>query len=250
MSGDSDLAIRLDAVTEAVAHVTTLLAAQKPLDEVLSEMARNAVDAVAAADAVSVTSLGDERARTVACTDDFALTLDAQQYRTGGPCVESAQTGEPVRVVMGAAQQRWPDFVSAARAAGVRATLSIPLVIAAEEDGGDSELVGSLNVYSRSIPEFGPVDEKLLSLYTAMTCDAITAARRRQRLVDTVAQLEEALVSRSDIDQAKGALRVLHGLTAEDAFTALVERSQRENVKLRVLARRVIEDLSRDLPPR
>lgn len=55
-------------------------------------------------------------------------------------------------------------------------------------------------------------------------------------------------MSRSDIDQAKGALRVLNGGSAEDAFSALVAQSQHENIKLRVLAKRVVEELSRDLP--
>lgn len=132
--------------------------------------------------------------------------------------------------------------------AGVQATLSIPLVISAGNDEGGSEPVGSLNAYSRSTCEFDAVDEKLLSLYTSMACRAITIASRRQQLVYTVAQLEAALVSRSDIDQAKGALRVLNGGSADDAFAALVEQSQRENIKLRVLARRIVDDLSRRIP--
>jgi AmiR/NasT family two-component response regulator len=68
-------------------------------------------------------------------------------------------------------------------------------------------------------------------------------ARRWQRLRKTVDQLELALVSRGDIDQAKGVLRTLHGGTAEDAFALLVEKSQRENIKLRDIARRILEEL-------
>jgi DNA-binding protein YbaB len=246
---DSDLLTRLDAVSDAVTRISALLSSQQSLDDALEEVARNAVSAVSDADAVSITAVGDAEPRTVACTDEFVLALDAQQYRVGGPCVESAHSGKPVRVAMHETQQRWPEFVSAARAAGVAATLSIPLVISVGDEGS-SELVGSLNAYSRSISEFDAVDEKLLSLYTAMTCQAIATARRRQQLVDTVTQLEEALLSRSDIDQAKGALRVLNGGSADDAFAALVGQSQRENIKLRVLARRIIDDLSRRLPPR
>jgi hypothetical protein len=154
-----------------------------------------------------------------------------------------------MRVAMSAPQQRWPDFVSAAQEAGVRATLSIPLIITADGGDGGSELAGSVNAYSRSIAEFDAVDEKLLSLYTGVAGQAIAAAHRWQELRDTVSQLEEALVSRSDIDQAKGALRVLNGGSADEAFTALVERSQRENIKLRVIAQRVVQELSRRLPP-
>ena len=66
---------------------------------------------------------------------------------------------------------------------------------------------------------------------------------------ETVAQLERALVSRTDIDQAKGALRALNGGSAEDAFASLVERSQRENIKLRDVALQIINELSRSVPP-
>lgn len=249
MSGqDPDLLTRLDAVSEALTSLHTLLSAGESLDEALQEVARNAVGAVAEADAVSITSLSGTQPRTVACTDDFVLALDDQQYRAGGPCVEAARSGQPLRLAMEDTMQRWPDFVSAAQAAGVRATLSIPLVIATEKGQGDDELVGSVNAYSRSISEFDAVDEKLLSLYTGVACQAIATARRWQSMSDTVGQLEDALVSRSDIDQAKGALRVLNGGSADDAFATLVERSQRENTKLRVIAQRVVQELSRRLP--
>jgi GAF domain-containing protein len=245
---DPDLLTRLDAVSEAVTSLHSLLSAGESLDHVLQQVARNAVSAVTDADAVSITSLSGDQPRTVACTDDFVLALDARQYQAGGPCVEAARTGQPLRLAMEDTAQRWPDFVSAAQAAGVRATLSIPLVVAADDGEGDGELVGSVNAYSRSISEFDAVDEKLLSLYTGVACQAITTARRWQRMSDTVGQLEEALVSRSDIDQAKGALRVLNGGSADDAFATLVERSQRENTKLRVIAQRVVQELSRRLP--
>jgi GAF domain-containing protein len=247
---DTELLTRLDAVSAAVTSIHTVLDSFESLDEVLQQVARNAVGAVTDAEAVSITTLVGDQPRTVACTDDFVLALDAQQYRAGGPCVEAARSGQPVRVAMDTSRQRWPDFASAAHAAGVRATLSIPLIITAADFGdGDSELAGSLNAYSRSTSAFDAVDEKLLSLYTGVACQAIAAAHRWQRLSDTVSQLEEALVSRSDIDQAKGALRVLNGGSAEDAFTTLVARSQRENIKLRVIAQRVVQELSRRLPP-
>jgi len=69
--------------------------------------------------------------------------------------------------------------------------------------------------------------------------------RRWQRGQETVGQLEQALVSRSDIDQAKGVLRSRHGGTADEAFALLVQRSQRENIKLRDIASRILQELPR-----
>ena len=186
----------------------------------------------------------DPPLRTVAHTDDDVLALDGEQYASReGPCLEAAQTRSPVRVAMATDERRWPEFISAARAAGVRATLSIPLIIAPAVPGGSDQLVGSLNVYSRSTATFDAFDERLMSLYTNAASQAVTDARRWQRLRETVGQLEKALVSRSDIDQAKGVLRTRHGGTAEDAFALLVEKSQRENIKLEI-ASRILGELS------
>ena len=94
---------------------------------------------------------------------------------------------------------------------------------------------------------FDVVDEKLMCLYGSVASQALTNARRGRRLRDTVAQLERALVSRSQIDQAKGALRAVNACTAEEAFALLTERSQRRNVKLRVVAGQVLDELTRTL---
>jgi hypothetical protein len=130
----------------------------------------------------------------------------------------------------------------------VLATLSIPLIVAPTAGGHDRELVGSLNAYSATTAHFDDIDEILLGLYTDAAGQAVTHARRWRHLNHTVAQLEQAMDSRAEIEQAKGALRVVNACTAEEAFALLVERSQHENVKLRDIAHRVLEELSRTTP--
>jgi hypothetical protein len=80
--------------------------------------------------------------------------------------------------------------------------------------------------------ESDPVDEKLLSQYhwrgaaSERHCSPLTTVARHRIAA------RGALVSRTDIDQAIGALRVLNGGSAEDAFAVLVERSQSEDIKV------------------
>jgi GAF domain-containing protein len=85
-----------------------------------------------------------------------------------GPCLEAARTQQPVRVSTRNVDARWPQFVNAARHAGVRSTLSVPLIVTSATSEGNDELVGSLNAYSRSAVTFDEFDEKLLSLYTGV----------------------------------------------------------------------------------
>ncbi|MEO5837299.1 MAG: ANTAR domain-containing protein [Acidimicrobiales bacterium] len=55
-------------------------------------------------------------------------------------------------------------------------------------------------------------------------------------------QLNEALTSRSVIDQARGILIAPTGCTAEEANATLKQRSQRDNRKLREIATDIVDD--------
>lgn len=56
-----------------------------------------------------------------------------------------------------------------------------------------------------------------------------------------VGQLEEALRSRATIDQAKGVLMASMRCSPEEAFDLLVEQSNHQNVKLRDVARSIVD---------
>ena len=68
--------------------------------------------------------------------------------------------------------------------------------------------------------------------------------REARRQIET---LQQALVSRAVIDQAKGVLMVRYGIEADDAFTRLSTVSQHSNIKVAVLAQAVL-DLARNRP--
>ena len=76
---------------------------------------------------------------------------------------------------------------------------------------GEQELAGSLNIYSHTATAFDSFDAELMRLYSVAAGQAISNSSRWQKARETVTQLETALLSRSDIDMAKGALIALHG---------------------------------------
>lgn len=69
---------------------------------------------------------------------------------------------------------------------------------------------------------------------------ALRGADRERELREEVDQLHRALDSRAEIDQAIGMVLAEHPGTPEEAFRRLVSLSQRENVKLRDVARALI----------
>lgn len=60
---------------------------------------------------------------------------------------------------------------------------------------------------------------------------------------DEVEDLRAALTSRPVIDQAKGILMGQHGCTADEAFEMLADASQRQNRKLRDIARGIVDSV-------
>ena len=196
---------------------------------------------------VSITVLSWPDPTTAACSREQALDLDHQQYASGrGPCLEAAGPpgpvprgrARPLRAVIDDEHQRWPEFVEAAQRQGIRASLSVPLIVTGVES--EQELVGSLNIYSHTATAFDEFDTELMRLYSVAAGQAISNSSRWQKARETVTQLETALLSRSDIDMAKGALIALHGCDPREAFERLTDESQRRNIKLRDIARELL----------
>jgi GAF domain-containing protein len=233
---------RLSTTSEAIDALRDLFANEEPLDDASARVATTASHAIPHADIVSITVLTWPDARTAAHTNDVALTLDQQQYDTGhGPCLEAALQRQPVRTEISAETDRWPEFAQAAQQAGVHASLSVPLIVGGPDE--EQELVGSLNIYSHTATAFDPFDEALMRLFSVAAGQAITNARRWQHSRETVTQLERALISRPEIEMAKGALIAQHGCNPDEAFARLVDQSQRRNIKLHVLAQELLASL-------
>ena len=68
-----------------------------------------------------------------------------------------------------------------------------------------------------------------------------TEHHEQQRVSAAIAEIAE---NRATIEQAKGMLMAIYGITAEAAFDLLRWRSQEGNVKLRVLAEQVVNDFT------
>ena len=238
---DPDLLKRLDEVISALADLSDVLAPTEDLGRVLQRSIEQVTRAIPGADMASVSVLRDDSttAETAASSSERVWAIDDDQYAAGdGPCLEAARTGRVIRVGVEQAMERWPDFARSARAAGVASYLSAPLHV-------DEEFAGSLNLYSEQAHGFGDLDEALLRLYTTAAAAAIANARRYAQARSLAMQLGQALDSRAVIDQARGILMATHGIAAQQAFELLAKESQDTNVKLREVAARLVESISR-----
>ncbi|PWK87190.1 GAF domain-containing protein [Lentzea atacamensis] len=236
---------RLDETAEALVVLRDALTGEEPLDNALQRLADTAARAVPDADAVTISLVTAEQPQTAATTDTGLVDVDEEQYRANrGPCLESVRTRQVVRAVVGEHVDEWPEFEAAAAGHGIRAYLSVPVLLPSADEA-TAQLIGSLNIYSHTAEAFDPFDEGLMRLFTTAASAAISGAHRWQRSREHITQLERALVSRAAIDQAKGVLMAVHSCTADEAFAMLVQRSQHENVKLRDVAKNLLDTVTR-----
>jgi hypothetical protein len=77
----------------------------------------------------------------------------------------------------------------------------------------------------------------------------ITDAGRRASEADIHDAVERPAATRAVIEQAKGALMVVQGVSAEDAFAVLRWHSSHANIKLRDVATLITQGMSDPLTP-
>jgi len=236
---------RLDLTTEALASLRDIFAAEEPLATALERVLLNAFRLIPDTDAVTITRLGRQEPDSVAWTDERYLEIDKHQYAADhGPCLEAARSLRPVRASTTEHREQWPEFCAAAERLGVQAYLAVPLLVEAE--GREGALVGALNLYSHTAAAFDPFDEAVMRLFSAAATAGISNAANWQQCRDQVRNLEIALGSRAEIDQAKGILMAVHRCTAGEAFEKLVELSQRRNVKVKQIATEFLDSVLQD----
>jgi GAF domain-containing protein len=203
------------------------------LESLLDRVADLAVEQLEGCDMAGVTLMGAEGPTTAVFTDPAAPEIDVAQYRSShGPCLDAFRTGEILRIDDTTADDRWPEFTAAALAHGVHSTLSLPLQV---EDAP----IGALNLYSRSVGNFEDT-EQVAVVFVAHAASILANAQAYWAGRALTEQLEEALLSRPVIEQAKGILMKEHECDADQAFEILRRSSQTANRKLRDLAAEIV----------
>jgi GAF domain-containing protein len=224
---------------DVLAELATIVLAEETLDSVLSRVVELTKRVIAAADEVSLTLVRKGRAETAAYTGILAMQADERQYGLdGGPCLDAGRGGEMIVIRDMRTEDRWPAYAPQAASIGVLSSLSVPLPI--QED-----LIGALNVYSRTPDAFSEDDMRAGQAFAAYAAVAVANADSFASTAEMAENLRIAMASRATIEQAKGILMARGGISPDQAFAMLVRASQRENRKLREVATELVERAQR-----
>ncbi|MFD5481748.1 ANTAR domain-containing protein [Streptomyces hawaiiensis] len=171
---------------------------------------------------ISVLERGN-KLRTLAWTDE--IVRSAESRHTGGEqhgLWDQLWSSPVARIADSEADDGW-DVLAAL---GLRSALSLRL-------RADRRRLTVLTAYARKPGAFDEDATRIGRLFSAHVSIALDSATVRE-------QLTEAMHTRDLIGQATGILMERQGIDAAAAFESLVRASQRENVKLRDLARRIV----------
>ena len=188
---------------------------------------------------------GDIPRGSLSSTDDVSQLIEELQYTLGeGPCVDASAEGRWFHTGSLEEEQRWPTFTPRARALGISAILSSPLL----DQGGP---VGALNIYSRTAAAFGPRDQELAALFAAEASILMSNARVHATNDDQRSHwLHGALRTREIIAEAHGVIMERENVLEGDAFAILRRFSQKSNRPLRERAEDVVASTRRPEPDR
>ncbi|MUK03591.1 ANTAR domain-containing protein [Vibrio cholerae] len=227
----------LDVLSDVNDELFSLLTETDGIQEFLDEFAVVAARRLSTRGDVScaVTLIRRKRAGTLAVSDAVARRADEFQNRSGeGPCLEAAETGRSVYCSDTTTDPRWRTYLSRLDTAQVRSILGVP--IALEGSGW-----ASLNVYA-SLPEaFPPASIKAAVALAEAASSSLRFALRAATAGDEQHDLEAALVSRKTINTAVGIIMFQNRCSQADALAILQRASSSRNLKLRLVAERVVE---------
>jgi ANTAR domain-containing protein len=172
---------------------------------------------------------------TVGTSDRAAWEADQVEFDTeDGPCVDALRTGAVFAAIDLAEERRWPAWSAVATLLGFQSAGGIP----AEISPGHRI---ALNMYAPTPNAYDAEITHRATLYLEEIARTIPAAVRLFEADERISQLEQALASRSTIDQALGVLMAQNKCAPDVAFGILRRASQNRNVKLRDVAATIIE---------
>lgn len=237
----------------SLVQLSSLVTGSFGLEQLLAQVATFAAQAVPGADGAGVTLLqiepAEHRVEALAASAEFVREIDEIQYAVlnEGPCITAARDRRTVRSGSLGGESLWPRFGPRVGRLGVHSVLSLPLLLPENtlNPPQPSQVVGAINVYARAKDAF---DDRAAALGEAFAAPAAVAVHNANVLARAQAlaqQLQTALATRPMIDQAIGILRARTGATPTECFDRLKSMSQADNVKLSLVAQRIVDEAVR-----
>jgi hypothetical protein len=204
--------------------------------EVLWRLVRRCVELFDIAEAGLMLSEPGGTPRVMASSNERSHILEILQLLSEqGPCFECFQSGESVASAdLEQEVARWPDFASAALAAGFHSIHALPMRLR-------GEVFGALNLFRTDQGTLPQADIAAAQALADIATISLVQERTRREAQMMVQQLQTALHNRIVIEQAKGVVAEQAQLAMDGAFSRLRTFARSHNRRLTDVARDVVD---------
>ena len=172
----------------------------------------------------------------VASTSDRAQILELFELQNDeGPCLDCFNTGRAVvNVGRSEARSRWPRFSAATAEVGFQSAHAVPLRLR-------DSVVGAMNLFCVGAVRLSDEDVAVGQALADIATIGLLQERAVRESGLIAEQLQTALNSRIQIEQAKGVLLASANIDVDEAFQLMREYSRRRNQPVKAVARDVID---------
>lgn len=218
-----------DSTRPDLAEVVLTLHEGTDPSETVERIIQSARSAIGCDDAGVMIAHSRRRVEALAATNDAVRRAHEAQVELGeGPCLDALDHVEAVFHLADArTDARWPRWTPEVLKLGYVGTVSVPLATTTRR-------FGSLNVYAREADAFTEDDLAVMALLGRHASASLAATR-------DIEGLRKAVDARKVIGVAMGLIMERYGVDSDRAFDVLRRLSQAQNVKLRDVARQVVE---------
>ena len=205
------------------------------LPTTLLRMGRRAAGIVPECVGLSLALIEHELTLTLAATSEVVAGLDAVQYVDGGPCVLGAHEESTIDVapeeLLG--EDRWQMYARASAAAGVRSSLTLPIL-----DTGGS-VIGTVNLYAATPEAFVGHHDELADALQASAASAVTNADLSFSTRLAAVEAPQRLSEQYEVDIALGMIAGSQDVDIATARERLRQAAARANISERQAARAI-----------
>lgn len=228
---------------DALGELHGMLASTVQVDELLRVIVTRAAAQIGPDVSAAITVRRGDRSAVAAASDAAAAACDhAEQAAGAGPCLEAARIERLLTVPDVAADDRWPAWRDATLAAGFGTAAAVP----APATPGSPDL--AIDLYRPGTGDWDADDLAAVELFARDAARAVAVAAHVEEQSAVAADLRQAMVSRSVIDQALGVVMAQNRCGPEEAFAMLRSASQRRNEKVRDVAASIVAQVSGTTP--
>ncbi len=222
-------------IATALLELVALLLSAEALEQALQHLAEMAVAVVPDGPSCGITVLKGGGPVTAVYAGSIPKSVHDEQYVRGdGPCLEAMRTGQVVVVQDLAADKRWNGFPAAAAAGGARGVYAHPLKLS-------GAVTGAMNLYAHEPGLFPPPVQQVARQSAEPAAMLLNGVLQRLSQAEVISQLHGAMESRAMVGQATGIIMAQRRCGPDEALKALIKISNDRNVKLRDVARMVVE---------